>query len=364
MIVLPLAPVLPKTALLSSPDAFFEVVKQDYREYRARGMFVEHGREALLVYRLRENGRTFTGLICAVASEAYDTGVVRHHEGTLAASEQQQLQLLLLREAQVKPVLLTYPVAADVEQVLAKAVADCPLLIAVDDDPQIRHEVYEVLPDTAIYKEVQAAFAKTVDRVYIADGHHRCSTVALYNREQRAHGKPTIPLLAALFSSSQVDISPYHRVAQLPVDLSPLALMARLSQVCTIERLSAPRAPLAAGELTMLLRDESFVLHWRQDCLNAGTSPLDAGCFNEVIARDIFGVTDIRTDQRITYVPGTLGTRGMIDLVQHRPDRVGFMLHGLAPAQLFEVVDGGGILPPKSTWFEPRMRNGLVVLEF
>ncbi len=355
---------MPKTALLSAPDAFFEVVKQDYREYRKRGMFVEHDREGLLVYRLRENGRTFTGLICGVPAEEYESGTIHHHEGTLAASEQQQLQLLMLREAQVKPVLLTYPAVVGVERVLAKAVAECPLLIAVDDGPHIRHEVYEVSPGTPLFEELQAAFAKTVDAVYIADGHHRCSTVALYNRRQVAQGKPTIPLLAGLFASSEVCINPYHRVAQLPVDLSPLALMARLSQVCSVELLAAPSMPSGPGKLTMLLRDESFGLTWRGDRLDANGSGLDAGRFNESIARDIFGVRDIRTDQRITYVPGTLGTRGMIDLVQHRPDRVGFMLFGLAPKQLFDVVDAGGILPPKSTWFEPRMRNGLVVLEF
>ncbi len=355
---------LPKTALLAAPDAFFEVVKQDYREYRTRGMFFEHDREGLLVYRLRENGRVFTGLICGVPAEEYEAGTIRHHEGTLAASEQQQLQLLMLRQAQVKPVLLTYPAVALVDQVLAKAVAEAPLLIAVDDGPAIRHEVYEVTPDTALFVELQTAFAKTVDSVYIADGHHRCSTVALYNREHLAQGKPIIPLLAGLFSSSEVDINPYHRVAQLPVDLSPLALMAALAKVCTIDRLPTPSEPSGAGEVTMLLRDESFGLRWREGALPPGSSTLDAGRFNESIARDIFGVVDIRTDQRITYVPGTLGTRGMIDMVQHRPDRVGFMLYGLAPQQLFDVVDAGGILPPKSTWFEPRMRNGLVVLEF
>lgn len=349
---------------MAAPDAFFEVVKQDYRDYRSRGMFFDHGREALLVYRLRENGRYFTGLICGVPAEEYESGSIKHHEGTLAASEQQQLQLLLLREAMVKPVLLTYPTVAAVEQVLAEAVARAPLAIAVDDGPELRHEVYEVLPGTPLFERLQAAFAKTVPGVYIADGHHRCSTVALYNRAQVAQGKPTLPLLAALFSSSEVNINPYHRVVQLPVDLSPLTLMAKLSQVCTIERLSTPSEPSTAGKVTMLLRDESFGLRWREEALVSGSSSLDAGRFNELIARDIFGVEDIRTDQRITYVPGTLGTRGMIDMVQHRPDRVGFMLYGLAPEQLFAVVDAGGILPPKSTWFEPRMRNGLVVLEF
>ena len=319
---------------------------------------MEHARDCLLVYRLRENGHTYTGLLCGLPAEAYDDGLIKQHEGTLAASEQQQLQLLLLRRAMVKPVLLSYPAVPGVEELLDRAVAEVPRVLALSDDNDTTHELYELTPESPLYRQVVEAFAKTVPAVYIADGHHRCSTVALYNRQLAAKGKPPVPLLAGLFASTQVRINAYHRVIQLPVDVTPLTLMARLSRVCAIEPLAAATPPAHAGQVTMFLRDEVFALRFDESHYRAGA--IDAGAFNEHIARDLFGIDDIRTDQRVAYVPGKEGVRGILDLVQHRADKVGFMLYPVAPEQLFEVVDRGEVMPPKSTWFEPRLRNGLV----
>lgn len=362
MRLLPFRPVLTNPALVASPDAFFAVVKEDYRDYRDQELFVTHERECLLVYRLREAGQVYTGLLCGLPAAAYDEGAIKQHEGTLAASEQQQLQLLLLRRAMVKPVLLSYPAVPDLDTLLERAVATAPELLRVGDEDGTSHELYELTPGTQLYEEVVGAFAKTIPAVYIADGHHRCSTVALYNRQLAAKGQPAVPLLAGLFSSTQVRINPYHRVIQLPVDLSPLTLLARLSQVCSIEPLATPEPPRTAGEFTMFLQDEAFSLRFDAGHFRHGA--IDAGAFNDFVARDLFGIRDIRTDQRVTYVPGSAGVRGITELVQHRSDKVGFMLYPVAPEQLFDVVDRGEVMPPKSTWFEPRLRNGLVVLEF
>ena len=356
-------PVFPNTALIASPDTFFSVVREDYLDYRNRGMFIEHPRSCLLVYRLRENEHTFVGLIGTVSTDSYEDGTIKRHEGTLAASEQQQLQLLLLREAIVKPVLLTYPTRPAIEELLTEAMETGRRALHLRDGSSIEHTLFEVGRGSSLETRLRGAFAAEVPSVYIADGHHRCSTLALYNRQLANREETPVPLLAAFFASDQVAVNPYNRVAQLPVDLSPLVLMARLSSVCVVEPLGEPTAPSGRGELTMLLRDEAFRLTWRPEVVGP-LGDLDAGLFNELIAGQLFGVTDIRTDDRIAYVPGTQGLRGMLDRVQHRPDRVGFMLYGLGSERMFEVVDAGEILPPKSTWFEPRMRNGLVVLEF
>ena len=359
MYIRPFPPVFPHAALIPAPDAFFAVVKEDYREYRRRGMFCEPAGEALLVYRLRENGRSYTGVIAALPAEQYEDGTIRQHEGTLAASEQQQLQLLMLREAVVKPVLLTYPAREGIRRLLSEAVSTAQRVLFVKDEPAISHEVFALPAGSDLERELRAAFAN-VPTAYIADGHHRCATVARYNRERRARGQADVPLLAALFSGEEVRVNPYHRVVQLPTTLSPLALVARLSDLCTVEPLPEATAPRRAGELTMILRDEAFRLRWRTPNT---TAQLDAGRFNDEVATPIFGVRDIRTDQRVTYVPGAEGLAGVLAHVQHRADLVGFLLHGIDAEDMFGIVDAGGIMPPKSTWFEPRLRNGLTVLE-
>ena len=323
-------------------------------------MFREPAGEALLVYRLREHGRSYTGLIAALPAEQYDDGTLKRHEGTLSASEQQQLQLLLLRQAVVKPVLLTYPAQSAIDELLREAVSGGERALFVEDEPDISHELFAVAAGSALERALRTAFAKTVPAAYIADGHHRCATLSLYNRERAGRGEASVPLLAALFSSEEVAVNPYHRIVQLPGKTSALSLMARLSAVCAVAPLPELTAPGRRGELTMVLHDEAFRLRWRR---GSTADEIDPGRFNDEIATPLFGITDIRTDQRVTYVPGAEGVRGILDRVQHRPDLVGFLLHGIRPEDMFRVADAGGVMPPKSTWFEPRLRNGLCVME-
>ena len=371
MIVDSFNPILPNTALVASADAFFGVVKHDYLNYRKRGMFLEHPERCMLVYRLRENDSTYLGLIAGLPADQYSNGQIKKHEGTLAASEQQQLQLLVLREAVVKPVLLTYPAITGIDDQLEKIVNNHTPILSIEDGKSISHELFEVKEGSPEEQSLKSAFAKTVDALYIADGHHRCSTLALYNHQQAAKGEPPVPLMAALFSSKQVNVQAFHRSVHLPVDLSPLSLLAKLSDLCIIEPLPEPALPKERHQMTLLIGDESFSLRWRKDVFENPASginskngiALDAGLFNQLVAGPVFGITDVRTDQRITYVPGNKGLRGMLDRVQRRPDRVGFMLYGIEAEDLFNIVDAGLIMPPKSTWFEPRLRNGLVVLE-
>ena len=365
------SPVLPNTALVASADAFFSVVKHDYLNYRNRGMFLEHPEKCMLVYRLRENDSSYLGLITGLPAEQYASGKIKKHEGTLAVSEQQQLQLLVLREAVVKPVLLTYPAVSAIDKKLQEVADTQEPFLLIEDGDSIRHELFEVNQGSEAEEFFKSAFAKTVDSLYIADGHHRCSTLSLYNREQKVRGEKEVPLLAALFSSRQVNVQAFHRSLQLPVDLSPLALVAKLSDLCEITPLAEPEVPKERHHMTLLIGDESFSLCWREKVFSERESSgdpkdkiaLDAGLFNELIAAPIFGITDVRTDERISYIPGNKGLRGMLDRVQRRTDRVGFMLFGIEAEDLFEIVDAGLIMPPKSTWFEPRLRNGLVVLE-
>jgi len=359
----PFSPVLPNPALITSADTFFDVVKEDYLDYRRKGMFVDAGDAGYYVYHLREGDNTYLGLICGVPARLYREGFVRQHEGTLAASEQQQLQLLVLREAVVKPVLLSYPVIDEIESLLETVAKTSSPVLELDDGPLIKHRLFEVSPESDGGARLRKMFAEEVPHVYIADGHHRCSSLELYNKRLEQRGERGVPLLAALFSSRQVRVRAYHRVLQLPVDLSPLALMARLSELFEVQPLTEPTLPEARHELTLLLQDEAFRLRWRPAMLEGEGLHLDAGLFNALVSGPIFGIADIRTDSRIIYVPGITGVRNVLNRVQRRPDRVGFMLYGLEAEDMFAVVDAGEIMPPKSTWFEPRMRNGLTVME-
>ena len=359
----PLRAVLPNPALIASAETFFGVVKEHYLEYRARGMFETARPAGLWVYRLREGSEVYTGVLAALPADQLADGSVRRHEGTLAASEQSQLQLLVLRSAAVKPVLLTYPHSDGVAAALTQILDGRSPTLAIDDAPAIRHELFLLEAGSPAATRLAEAFSDSVAAAYIADGHHRVRSLELYNARRAGDGLPAVPLFAGLFASDQVRVRPYHRVVQLPVGLTPLALLARLSQLCEVEVHPEPIAPPAVHHLTLLLGGETFRLSWRPEVMPDHGIVLDAGLFNRLVAGPIFGIDDVRTDTRIQYVPGTPGIDAVVGALAGRPDCAGFLLHGLEARDMFAVVDAGMVMPPKSTWFEPRMRNGLAVME-
>lgn len=359
----PLRAVLPNPALIASAETFFGVVKEHYLEYRARGMFDPPTAAGLWVYRLREGGETYTGVLAGMPAEQLADGSVKRHEGTLAASEQSQLQLLVLRSAAVKPVLLTYPRSEEVAAAIAAITDEHAPTLAIDDGPDVRHELYFAAAQVPAARRLTEAFGQRVSAVYIADGHHRVRSLELYNARRQSDGLAPVPLFAGLFAGDQVRVRPYHRVVQLPVGLTPLALLARLSHLCEIEVHPEPIAPPAMHHLTLLLGGETFGLRWRTEVVPDHGVVLDAGLFNRLVAGPIFGIDDVRTDTRITYVPGAQGIELVVGAVASRPDCAGFLLHGVQARDMFAVVDAGMVMPPKSTWFEPRMRNGLAVME-
>ena len=357
---------LPHPALIASAETFFAVVKEHYLDYRARGMFEAPTPPGLWVYRLREGGETYTGVLAGLPPEQLADGRVHRHEGTLAANEQSQLQLLVLRSAAVKPVLLTYPRSEAVAAAIATAVADHAPTLAIDDavaTGPVRHELYHLPAGGPRAEALAAAFERHVAAAYIADGHHRVRALELFNARRESDGDQPVPLYAGLFADDQVRVRPYHRVVQLPVGLTPLALLARLSRLCEVEVHPEPIAPPGPGHLTLLLGGETFRLHWRPAVKPAHGVALDAGLFNRLVAGPIFGIDDVRTDTRIHYVPGAQGIGLVVAAVASRPDCAGFLLHGIEARDMFAVVDAGLVMPPKSTWFEPRMRNGLAVME-
>ena len=363
MSVTPFPAVLPKPELIASAETFFGVVKEHYGEYRARGMFAPYPSPGLWVYRLRERGTSYVGVLGVLPAARLGDGYLRRHEGTLAASEQAQLQLLVLRQAAVKPVLLTYPADVDLDAALMRVVERSRPEFALADGPDVSHELYFREPDSAEARQLAEAFRRRIDAAYVADGHHRVRALELYNARRETEGLAPVPLFAAWFSDAFVRVRPFHRVVQLPAGLSALALLARLAGLFEVEVLPATAPPPAVHHLTLLLDGEAFGLRWRAGVLPGHGIVLDAGLFNDLVAGPLFGIDDVRTDTRITYVPGIGGVEAVAAAMAGRPDRAGFLLHGIEARDMFAVVDAGMTMPPKSTWFEPRMRNGLVVAE-
>jgi len=371
MQVLAFEGVFPNMDFITSPDTFFETVREDYPMYYESGFFKPTGgREAILLYRIVTPLRLFTGVVACAAVTDYLSDKIKRHEHTLADKEQVQTQLLLHRRAAVKPVLLTYPNAEAVDQWIQDfTVAHAPFSEIWFEQEQQRHLFWRVDNEFEI-TQLQNLFQQFVPVAYLADGHHRAATIALLH--ERMHGRPDAhnynSFLSAWFPGSDLDILEYNRVINSLDPLRPAKFMAHLSHFCDIQPLTEAQKPGAKHEMTMWLDDQWYYLCWKAEVLAAHTHRkevlLDVSLLNDVILHQILGIEDVRNDQRVEYVEGPRGLDGLLRRAQRNPHAVAFALYPVLLSELMAIADAGQSMPPKSTWFEPRMKNGLVVQEF
>jgi uncharacterized protein (DUF1015 family) len=369
MHIKPFQAVFPELNLITSADSFFGTVKEEYPEYYESGFFNKSGQDALYIYQIEGATDVYTGVIACAAIEDYLEGHIRKHENTLAAKEQKQLQLLLRRQAAVKPVLLTYPVVPEIDEwTLAYAASHAPFLSFHFEEDEQTHRVWEIKKGKDI-QYLQKLFAKTIPNTYIADGHHRTTTTALmYERVKgKADGGSFDQLLCAFFPSTEIQIHDFNRVVEGLEELPVSVFMAKLSQLFEMELLKEPAKPSKKHTIHMRLEKTWFKLQWRKSILEAFKKEvvlLDTMLLNELVLKKILGIKNVRDDLRIQYVEGPKGIRGVEKKTDRSPASIGFCLPPVQLEELIKLTDANKVLPPKSTWFEPRMKNGLIVKDY
>ncbi len=289
------------------------------------------------------------------------------HEHTIESKEAVQRQLSLERGVVVKPILLTYPGYEALDQWMeAYTSAYSPAWEVEVPELQEIHRFFPISREADI-AHVQALFDTGLQHAYIADGHHRFSSAVSLYRQHEGLAKQSVfeNLMCAFFPANALEIHNFNRVVYNALaDISPASFMAALSQYASLVRLPAAAMPAVAHELTMLLEGEWFSVSWRD--LTWYTRPdrsvsTDVDLFNDLILHKILGIEDARTDKKIDYIEGPKGIAGLEDAVNAHPGSIGFCLYPLDWQTFQAIIDAGQVLPPKSTWFEPRMKNGLLI---
>ena len=362
MILLPFSAWLPYPERIPHPEDFFKNAKEDFRRFADAGYFREVAEPALYVYQIEQHGRTHLGLVGTLDLSTVTSGRVCPHEQTFPDQVERQLQLLQERRAAVKPVLLTYPPRPALSLLLRELAAGEPLLEMTPDGADERHRLWPVkLP-----RALQAVFDREVERLVIADGHHRLrASSALYERD--LGGKPSgyHQLLCAFFSTDQLDIHNYNRIIRLETAEKVNDLLERLRALATITPLAGPAAPRAEHELVLYSREQWYRLRWHAPLL-AGRAAATGACLDTQLLQDLVIQETLQPEHaggqvQVEFVEGPRGLEGLRTLVNARAPAVGVVLHPIDPATFIELSETGCLLPPKSTWFEPRMLNGLIV---
>jgi len=316
------------------------------------------------VYRITAQGHTQTGLVCAAAVAEYDSNRIRKHEYTRPDKEDDRVRQIEALNAQTGPVLVAYPHAPDVDAWLSQLATGTPVADVTADD-NVRHSVWPIRSPEAI-AALSAQF-DALSALYICDGHHRsaaASRVAAARRRQAARW-PTQEheyFLAVCFPHRQLQILPYNRIVTDLNGLSVDAFLQRLSEGFNVEAAEAPIAPTTRGEFGLYVAGR-----WYRLFIHAGLIPvtdpvarLDVSLLADHILAPILNIHDLRTDKRVDFVGGVRGTHALESRVDSGGMAAAFSLHPTHMEDLMAVADRGQVMPPKSTWFEPKLADGLV----
>ena len=339
-------------------DAVYAQAVQAQAALRESALEIE-ARPAVYLYRLTMGGHVQTGVAAAFSVDEYRRDLVKKHEKTRPDKENDRTRHIIETRAQSGPVLLTYRRHAGVDAAVAAGLEAPPLYEFTAADG-IAHAIWRTEP--AVGEAIVQAF-RDVPALYIADGHHRAASAA--RADERLKSEESSAFLAVAFPDTGMQILPYHRVIKDLHGLTPEAFLAEVSSRVAVR----PGGPEVAGkgECAMYLRGADGAGSWRLLTLDGGpavTDPvagLDVQRLHDLLLAPVLGIGDERTDKRIDFVGGIRGPAELARLVDGGRAAVAFAMFPTTVDDLVAIADAGGIMPPKSTWFEPKLRDGLLI---
>ena len=347
---------LPAGIDVHSNEVYDEAV-ENFAALRTQAPLVMEDVPSAYVYRLRMGGHVQTGIAACYSVAEYESDVIKKHEYTRRDKEDDRTRHMLDLRAQTGPVFLTYRASSDVDALVDRATSGRPLFNFEAADG-VQHTIWQIQPDAQ--SDLTAAF-RTIPALYIADGHHRAASAARVARQlrQTSGGGEWETFLGVAFPHNQVQVLPYNRVVKSLGSHTPQSFLAELRKHFTVKQ--GPSVPVRKGEVAMFLDGcwHTVELTVPREGL-AQADPLDVTRLQEVILTPLLGILDPRTDPRIDFVGGARGTAALEELVRSGSAAVAFSLHPVSVSDLMAICDAGGIMPPKSTWFEPKLRDGLL----
>lgn len=342
----------------------YELVRDKYRDFTKEGIFQKDDSESIYLYQQHTHSHVFTGLIAAVSVHDYLEGRVMIHEQTLTQREEMFKEYLKVTGFNAEPVLLMYPENHDVNQVMGKVMDERPEFEFTTTD-KVTHFLWKI-EDATDLQTLTSAFS-TMDKIYIADGHHRSASSALLSEELTNEGKtgPFDHFMAYLIPDSAIHIHGFHRLIK-NTGLSKDSFMKALEQSFIVSEWGhSEYHPDRLHEMGMYIDGMWYTLTSKPGSFNPNDpiASLDAEILSRNVLQPILGISDLRNDPRVDFMPGDKGCDAIEKAVDSGKFEVGFALFAVTTDQLKSVADAKCIMPPKSTYIEPKLRSGLTIYE-
>lgn len=344
-------------------DAVYDKAAENFEKLKSEAPLTLEETPSLYIYQLRMGAHTQTGIAACCSLDEYDSDVIRKHERTRKDKEDDRTRHILALRAQTGPVFLTYRGRDDINDLVIRAQQQEPLYDIQTGDG-VAHTIWRVEQSD---RDLLIGAFDSVPLLYIADGHHRAASASRARAELKGKNiehdgnEEYNFFLTVLFPADQLKILSYNRAVKDLNGMSSGEFLTRLSEKFTIARASSP-SPAEKGEICMYLEG-----HWHSLSVTPGTtnpidpiSSLDVSVLQERVLDPLLGIADVRTDKRIDFVGGIRGTASLEQMVEEGRAAVAFSMYPVTVDELMAIADANEIMPPKSTWFEPKLRDGLL----
>ncbi len=346
----------------------YEKAAENFRKFQEKGWLVEDAEEMYYIYAQTMKGKTQYGLVVGAWVEDYMNGVIKKHELTRRDKEEDRMKHVRVNDANLEPVFFAYPDNAVIDALVARYTAGAPEYDFVAPVDGFRHQLW-LVKDKEDIRVITETFAG-IPYLYIADGHHRSAAAALVGAE-KARQNPNHRgdeeynyFMAVCFPASQLTILDYNRVVKDLNGLSSEEFLAALGKHFTVTKMGKEEyRAQKLHELSLYLDGEWYKVEMKPGLVDESDpiGSLDVSVSSIYILDEILGIKDLRSDKRIDFVGGLRGLGELKRRVDSGEMRVALALYPVSMQQIMNIADSGNIMPPKATWFEPKLRSGLIV---
>ncbi len=349
-------------------ERVYQKAAENFRKFQENGWLVQDEKEQYYIYAQTMNGKTQYGLVVCAYVDDYMTGVIKKHELTRRDKEEDRMKHVRVNNANVEPVFFAYPDNAALDALVAKYTAKTPVYDFIAPIDGFGHQFW-IIDEAADIAAITAEFA-AMPALYIADGHHRSAAAALVGAE-KAKQNPNHRgdeeynyFMAVCFPANQLTIIDYNRVVKDLNGLTDSEFLEKVAQYFEVQEMGTEiYKPAALHNFSLYLGGKWYSLTAKPGTYddNDPIGVLDVTISSNLILDEILGIKDLRSDKRIDFVGGIRGLGELKKRVDSGEMKVALALYPVSMKQLMDIADSGNIMPPKTTWFEPKLRSGLVV---
>ncbi len=341
----------------------------NFNKFQEKGWLLQDDFAKFYIYAQTMDDRTQYGIVGAASVDDYLNGIIKKHELTRKEKEEDRMVHVRINNANIEPVFFAYPAVYEIDQIVENIVNKEKAEYNFISEDGFGHHFW-VINDPEINQRIEKLFAEKVPYTYVADGHHRTAAAALVGKEKRDQNPDHIGneeynfFLAVHFPENQLKIIDYNRVVK---DLNGLTEEEFINNLTDrfdiIDSSSKIIKPSCLHEFSMYLNRKWYKLIAKEGTYNDNDpiGILDVTILSNFILNEILGIKDLRTDKRIDFVGGIRGLEALSERVDTGEMKVAFALHPVTMKQLINIADSGNIMPPKTTWFEPKLRSGMVI---